>query len=437
MSVCTACAAGKTHSELIRSVFAHDEAADAAVAAIRTSAGLAAKQQAWRAAWLESLGGLPDRTPLEARTTGVIRCDGYRIEKVLFQSQPGVYVTGLLYLPADPAYKAPYPGLLIVHGHSNEGKLRDGYRRMAILAVKAGFGVFAPDPISQGERWQCAAKYDTKENCSTEHSSLGARAWLVGWNFARFRLWDAVRSVDYMASRKELDLSKLAVAGNSGGGTMSAYLQAFDERVKVACPNCYVSSLREVIRERGCHDAEQFFQGQLKNGFNHAALVALRQPRVDLRGQRGQLPPSDDQSKRKYTTSYLALTCRGQCNEKINFAHGLGFAPFKPPYSFGAARSSVWRMLAKGHHDVRLTDAELRTFACWIDLAVPFCGSYVEHNDWNDWYRQRYEYTCNKRAAFAWLELNDIRKGLGLPLVPLTGFIPNVAEPRRQKYWSE
>ncbi len=48
-----------------------------------------------------------------------------------------------------------------------------------------------------------------------------------------------------------------------------------------------------------------------------------------------------------------------------------------------------------------------------------------------------YEYTCNKRAAFAWLELNDIRKGLGLPPVPLTGFIPNVAEPRRQKYRSE
>ena len=158
---------------------------------------------------------------------------------------------------------------------------------------------------------------------------------------------------------------------------------------------------------------------------------------MDLRGTCGQLPPSDDQSKRKYTTSYLALTYRGQCNEKINFAHGLGFAPFKPPYSFGSAKSAVWRMLAKGHSGVRLTDAELRTLACWIDLAVPFCGSYVEHHDWNGWYRQRYEYTCNKRAAFAWLELNDVRKGLGLPPVPLTGFIPNVAEPRRQKYWSE
>ena len=158
---------------------------------------------------------------------------------------------------------------------------------------------------------------------------------------------------------------------------------------------------------------------------------------MDLRGTRGELPPSDDKSKRKYTTSYLALSYKGQCNEKINFAHGLGFAPFKPPYSFGAAKSGVWRMLKKGHHGAALSDAELRLLACWIDLAVPFCGSYVEHHDWGDWYRQRYEYTSNKRAAFAWEELNDVRREYGMPPVPLTGFVPNVTEPRRQRWFDE
>ena len=155
---------------------------------------------------------------------------------------------------------------------------------------------------------------------------------------------------------------------------------------------------------------------------------------MDLRATRGQLPPTDDQSKRKFSTSYLSLSYKGHCNDKINFAHGRGFAPFKPPYSFGAARSSVWLMLKKGHHGAMLTDAELKTLACWIDLAIPFCGSYTEHNDWNDWYRQRYEYVSNKRAAFAWAELNDVRREYGMPPVPLTGFIPNVAEPRKQKY---
>ena len=90
---------------------------------------------------------------------------------------------------------------------------------------------------------------------------------------------------------------------------------------------------------------------------------------------------------------------------------------------FGAAKSTVWLSLKKGHHGVALTDAELRLLACWIDLAVPFCGSYVEHHDWNDWYKQRFQYTCNKRAAFAWSELNDVRREYDMPPVPLTGFI--------------
>ena len=152
---------------------------------------------------------------------------------------------------------------------------------------------------------------------------------------------------------------------------------------------------------------------------------------------RGHLPPTDDQSKRKFSTSYLSLSYKGHCNDKVNFAHGRGFAPFKPPYSFGAARSGVWQMLKKGHHGAALTDAELKTLACWIDLAIPFCGSYMEHNDWNAWYRQRYEYVSNKRAAFAWQELNDVRREYGLPPVPLTGFVPNVSEPRKQKRWDE
>jgi hypothetical protein len=70
--------------------------------------------------------------------------------------------------------------------------------------------------------------------------------------------------------------------GTSGGGTMSAYMQAFDPRIKVGFPNCYVSSIREVFRERGCHDAEQFFWNMLPNGFNHAAILAMGQPRVAL-----------------------------------------------------------------------------------------------------------------------------------------------------------
>ena len=295
---------------LLEEIAMCDEAADAAVASIRTVDELKAKQAAWRTYWLDALGEIPARTPLNARVVGTTECDGFRLENIIFESQPGVYVTAHLALPAitrsdksvaspksassrgsgthaaspvAAATSAALPVVLMPLGHSDAGILNPRYATHLAMAARAGFAVFAWDPISQGERRQaCDKKYDYTDNCSTEHTRLGARGWLVGWNYARFRIWDAVRAIDYVESRPDLDCSCLGVMGTSGGGTMSAYLQAFDPRVKVAFPNCYISSLREVIGARGCHDAEQFFWDMLPNGFNHAALLAMGQPRVAL-----------------------------------------------------------------------------------------------------------------------------------------------------------
>lgn len=157
--------------------------------------------------------------------------------------------------------------------------------------------------------------------------------------------------------------------------------------------------------------------------------------RVPLVSENGELPPSDDKSHRNYSKAYLALSDKGKCSENINFANGMGFVPFKPARTFGAVRSKWYWMLRKGHSNVKLTDDELRTFAMWIDLCVPFCGSYVERNNWCAWHVQRFEYTNNKRSAFHWLELNDVRAEYGLPPLPLTGFKPGVTEPSKQKRW--
>ena len=285
---------------LIDEIAARDKAADAAIAAIRSPEELKAKQTAWRTWWFDALGEMPAHTPLNARVVGRAEFDGFRLENIIFESQPGVYVTAHLALPTRPRGSAalphgepsregraparpPYPVVLMPLGHSDAGILNPRYAVHLAMTARAGFAAFAWDPISQGERRQATdKKYDYRDNCSTEHTRLGARGWLVGWNYARFRIWDAVRAIDYVESRPDLDCSKLGVMGTSGGGTMSAYIQAFDERIKVAFPNCYISSLREVIRERGCHDSEQFFWNMLPNGFNHAAMLAMGQPRVAL-----------------------------------------------------------------------------------------------------------------------------------------------------------
>ena len=114
-----------------------------------------------------------------------------------------------------------------------------------------------------------------------------------------------------------------------------------------------------------------------------------------------------------------------------------------PPRSFGACRSRWYRMLKAGHPRmdgkprVTLSDADLRMLALWIDLCVPYAGSYFEDNKWDAWHLQRFLYTYDKRIAFYGMELNDIRREKGLPPVDFEGFVPNVTEPPKQKRWDE
>ena len=277
--------AGAAVAGLLDDVRAADEKCDAEVASIRTVDELKAKQSAWLARGLAAMGGLPgEKTPLNARTVGVVECDGFRVENVIFESLPGIFVTAHLALPTGSSFKPPYPVVLLPLGHSNIGIRRPFYADQFAMSARAGFAALSWDPPSQGERIQCAPQFDgpPSENCSVEHTRLGLRAWLAGWNFMRFYLWDAIRAIDYAESRADLDCSRLGVMGTSGGGTMSAFIQAFDGRIKVSAPNCYVSSKYEVIRERGCHDAEQFFWNQLPDGLSHASLLAMGQPRVAL-----------------------------------------------------------------------------------------------------------------------------------------------------------
>jgi len=267
-------------ADILDEIAAADRKADAVVVAIATPEGLTAKQDVWRKAWIEGLGGLPERTPLNAKEGPVVKCDGFTLQNVLFESLPGVYVVGHLALPDSPDFKPPYPAVLMANGHSDDAIRAPRYAAHLAMMARAGFAAFSWDPVSQGERRQAQPKFDYTDNCSTEHTQIGFRGWLVGWNFARFLVWDGMRALDWLETRTDVDCSKVGVCGTSGGGTQSAYLQALDPRIMVAFPNCYVSSIRAVFRERGCHDAEQFFWNQLNVGVNHAAMLAMGCPRV-------------------------------------------------------------------------------------------------------------------------------------------------------------
>lgn len=244
-------------------------------ARIETTDQLDAWRLRTRAACMKALGGFPERTPLKARVTGTVAKNGYRVENILFESRPAFYVTANLFLPDPSKFPPPYPGVVIACGHSSEGKGIAVYQRGAVLAAVNGIAALIYDPIDQGERLQGFGK----GNCAG-HNRTGVSAALLGWNTATFRIWDGMRALDYLAGRPEVDARRLGCMGNSGGGTLSTYISALDDRVVAASPSCYISSLEAVCGRLGPQDAEQDVFGQMAFGLDHSGWLLLRAPKA-------------------------------------------------------------------------------------------------------------------------------------------------------------
>ena len=264
----------EVNDRAMNGIIAADRAIDAAwVEAARDPAAFKARQERVRQAWLDSIGGFPERCDLDVKTTGVIQRDGYRIEKTLFQSRPGHHVTATVFVPTDPRFKAPYPAVLVPCGHTYNGKMSEDYQRPGVIGANNGFIVMVYDPIDQGERPQ--NRKTRKPMVCHGHNRIGHRAALIGWNTAQFRIWDGIRALDVLCARPDVDAKRLAVTGHSGGGTDSSYIMAMDKRIAAAAPSGFIASIRGTNWDLGASDAEQQFYGQLKYGMNHLALFML------------------------------------------------------------------------------------------------------------------------------------------------------------------
>ncbi|MFN7925659.1 MAG: acetylxylan esterase [Bryobacteraceae bacterium] len=246
---------------------------DRAIAAIRTPQDLARRQQYIRERIAQSLGGWPAKTPLNARITGVIERDEYRIEKLLFESLPGFKVTANVYVPKRGA--GPFPAVLGTAGHTNEGKAADLYQRGWIGMARRGMIVLAYDPPGQGER----SEYERVSMGTQQHTMAGLQCILTGSNIARYETWDGIRAIDYLLTRTDVDPKRLAVAGNSGGGTQAAYLAAVEPRLAAAAPSCYITHWRNQWIKPGPQDAEQDFFGFIRDGLDFTDLLLPMAPK--------------------------------------------------------------------------------------------------------------------------------------------------------------
>ena len=221
----------------------------------------------------------PERTPLNPEVTRVLDRGAYRIENVIYQSTPGINVTANLYVPQ--AGEPPFPGILFPCGHWHEGKAAAEYHSAALGLVQKGYVVLLFDPVGQGERcdyFKADGSLVTQEPV-IEHTLLANPLFLIGKHLMAVRMWDAIRGIDYLESRPEVDPQRIGCTGNSGGGTETVHLVPLEERIKVAVPDGTVDSPVLSLGAGGIGDGEQNRPWLVPYGITMADLMMLAWPR--------------------------------------------------------------------------------------------------------------------------------------------------------------
>lgn len=235
-------------------------------------------QAEWRAE-LRTMLGLepqPERTDLKVTVTGTIHHTGISIQRLHFQSRPGLYVSSNLYLPEGDAPKEGWPAVLYVCGHAkvdSNGRLlgnKTGYHHHGLWFARHGVACLIIDTVQLGE-------------LQGEHHGtykLGRWDWVSrGYTPAGVEAWNAIRGLDLLEAWPGIDRKRIGITGRSGGGAYSWYAAALDDRIRVAVPVAGITDLQNHVVD-GCVEGHCDCMYMVNYfGWDYDKLAALIAPR--------------------------------------------------------------------------------------------------------------------------------------------------------------
>ncbi len=237
---------------------------EAMLARLRSAEDWIRHAQFIRKSMADWTGDFPPRTPLAARVMGRIQRPRYFMDKVVFESRPGFLVSANLYVPIDKdnkrSSKTRRAAVLNLVGHSPAGKASEKEQRRSIALARKGFVVLTIDAIGQGER-QVSEYESYGKPPGNLHQIIGRQAFLAGTHVFNIMVWDAIRAIDYLVSRPEVDPRWIGCTGSSGGGMMTTYLLPFEPRITVAVPVCNPNTWSHRVHADLATDHEQVFAG--------------------------------------------------------------------------------------------------------------------------------------------------------------------------------
>ena len=243
----------------------------------------------FRSNLVKDLGPPPEALPLEVETLEQTQFDGYIREKIIFNPDPFSSIPAYVLIPDRATAENPVPAVLCAHGHGvgkdgAVGIVDDYQKQYAVELAQRGFVTLAPDWRCFGERkdrdeW---VRRPGRDGCNIAYFAFG----YFGYQLLQLNISDGQRCLDYLQARPEVDSRRLGCMGCSFGGTMTTYISALDQRVKVAVIVCYLSTLTDALNDRGRGNTcgSQFMFGLRKAGdiADVAGLIAPRACMVQI-----------------------------------------------------------------------------------------------------------------------------------------------------------
>ncbi|MBI4977493.1 MAG: prolyl oligopeptidase family serine peptidase [Spirochaetes bacterium] len=240
---------------------AMDEKRRAGFTALKTKAAMA-KHVAQCRRDMKKIYALPKvKCPLNTKVTGIISTSGYSIKKLTFESRPGYLVTANIYAPEGDG---PFPCTVIPCGHSMIGKAHDSYQALAAGLALRGFAVMIYDPIAQGERIEYPIPV---QGCVRDHILAAKKLILVGEEFSVWRAWDGIRALDCLIETENIDMKRIGLVGQSGGGTLTSIIMSIDDRYAFAAPSCFITTYRHNLTNELPSDSEQMPRDMFAFGY--------------------------------------------------------------------------------------------------------------------------------------------------------------------------
>ena len=278
-----------------------------------------------------------EKCPLNARITGTRDYPEFTMEKILFHSRENYTVSANFFLPKQR--KGKIPAVLFLCGHSAEGKACDAYQSAMRGLARRGFAVLGIDPVGQGERHQFLDVPGFRQGSPcTEHNILGKQMLLNGDWFGSWRTYDAVRGLDYLLTRPEVDPARVGVHGNSGGGTLTTWVSSVDDRFFAAAPSCFVTTWVHDVENELPSDIEQCPPNAMKYGLEISDFLIASAPRPYLLlGQKNDFfdPRGIEEVRDELKALYRLLGCEDRIELCIGPTdHGLTVTWREAAYDF-------------------------------------------------------------------------------------------------------